>query len=741
MNGVIGLTIWLVSGAAPVAASDDPPIVIVDRDDVVIEESCRLRITEPVIEDVNGDGVIHIRGDGIVVDFADQTLRGASIDAAPDAYAGIGAHVSGDRVTIRGGTWSGFKVAILATDADDLTIEDVVLDDNFRQRLRSTPQAEDSSDWLWPHHNDDNEWLDRYGAGLYLERSDRATVRRIHARRGQNGIILDESDHAVIYDNDCSFLSGWGLALWRSGDSLISRNAFDFCVRGYSHGVYNRGQDSAGILLFEQCSRNIIAENSVTHGGDGFFGFAGSEALGEKNPRADLDWYRKRGNNDNLLINNDFSDAVAHGVEITFSFGNQIIGNRMARDAICGVWGGYSQETRIENNDFQACGDMAYGLERGGVNIEHGSRNIIAGNSFTDNACGVHLWWDSDEALLSRPWARINGGAVQDNRIVDNVFSRETVAVHLRDTEGTTHIAGGVYHETGQAVRAEGNSPVVESDHVPERPALRPFEPIGEMRPVGARDHLAGRKHIVMTEWGPYDWQQPRLQLVERRGDHHVYRVLGVDRPLDPDAIEILEPLAVEVAGTEIVVRSHLPDRGFTPYQLTVVVGREKLTVSDVLQDVLWDITFFASPLDPRTPEGTADADHAERWRAQAELGGVRMQLPAVDFPFRGDGPSQLQSAGESLRAADIPRDGFGVIASTRASLPAGRWEITTTSDDGIRVWLDEELVIDDWTWHATRRHDHIFTLMEARDVHVRIEYFELVGAGELTARIRQAIH
>ena len=82
-------------------------------------------------------------------------------------------------------------------------------------------------------------------------------------------------------DNDFSFNSGWGIALWRCARNVISRNAVDFCVRGYSHGVYNRGQDSAGIFVFEQNNENVFAENSATHGGDCFFGFAGREALGQ----------------------------------------------------------------------------------------------------------------------------------------------------------------------------------------------------------------------------------------------------------------------------------------------------------------------------------------------------------------------------------------------------------------------------------------------------------------------------
>ena len=125
---------------------------------------------------------------------------------------------------------------------------------NFRQHLKSTPQAEDGSDWLWPHNNDQEQWRTNYGAGLYIARSRDIEVHDVYAREQQNGIVIDRVTHSRIYDNDCSFLSGWGLAMWRSSDNVISRNAFDFCVRGYSHGVYNRGQESAGIQMYEEGS-------------------------------------------------------------------------------------------------------------------------------------------------------------------------------------------------------------------------------------------------------------------------------------------------------------------------------------------------------------------------------------------------------------------------------------------------------------------------------------------------------
>ncbi len=114
--------------------------------------------------------------------------------------------------------------------------------------------AEDGSDWLSPHHNDNNEWLNNYGAAIYVEDSSDVTVRGCKVWHGQNGLCIDRVNDSKIYDNDFSFNSGWGLGMWRSSKNVVNRNKFDWCVRGYSHKVYARGQDSAGILAFEQCS-------------------------------------------------------------------------------------------------------------------------------------------------------------------------------------------------------------------------------------------------------------------------------------------------------------------------------------------------------------------------------------------------------------------------------------------------------------------------------------------------------
>ncbi|MHC4608640.1 MAG: right-handed parallel beta-helix repeat-containing protein, partial [Planctomycetota bacterium] len=318
------------------------------------------------IADADGNGVIQITGEGVTVDFAGQALHGAE-PGPPDSFNGTGVSITGQDVTLRGARISGFKVGIHARQANSLLIENCDLSGNFRQRLRSTPQREDPSDWLRPHANDDNEWLKNYGAGLYLEDSVNAKVRRVRAWGTQNGIVLDRVGGAEIYDNDCSFGSGWGLALWRSSRNVITRNACDFRIRGYSHGVYNRGQDSAGILLFEQCERNTITHNSATHCGDGLFGFAGAEALGQTKPNPNPRWHHDRGSNRNIIAANDFSYAAAHGLEMTFSFGNRIFKNRLVGNAICGIWGGYSQTSFIVQNTIEDNGDMPSAATRFGT--------------------------------------------------------------------------------------------------------------------------------------------------------------------------------------------------------------------------------------------------------------------------------------------------------------------------------------------------------------------------------------
>ncbi|MGQ0628412.1 MAG: right-handed parallel beta-helix repeat-containing protein, partial [Phycisphaerales bacterium] len=347
------LALALLGSLAP----DPLPTLVLTTDNTLVAASCIIRIPPgTVLEDADGNGILHVTSDNLTITFEPgSVLRGSAPGSDPDLAKGTAIRISGrSGVSIEGLPAEGFHVGIWATAAPNLTINRCTFDHMWRPRLASTPEAEAAADWLWPHNNDHAEWRTRYGAAICIEQSTAPTIRSCRARAGQNGLILDRVSAARVYDNDFSFLSGWGIALWRSSHNTISRNALDFCIRGYSHGIYNRGQDSAGILLFEQCHHNTIAENSATHGGDGYFAFAGKQALGET-PSPGFD-HTRAGCNDNTVARNDFSYAAAHGLEHTFSFGNRFEGNRLVENAICGIWAGYAQSSLILNNTIKGNG-------------------------------------------------------------------------------------------------------------------------------------------------------------------------------------------------------------------------------------------------------------------------------------------------------------------------------------------------------------------------------------------------
>ncbi|MDX1964399.1 MAG: right-handed parallel beta-helix repeat-containing protein [Pirellulales bacterium] len=676
----------------------------------LIKSSAQIAPGEYTLADASGHGAIQIVGDDLVVDFQGATLNGATGNTPPNEYQGHGVILRGKNITLRNAKIHGYKAAVVAINCPGLTLENLDVGGNWQQRLRSTPAAEDGGDWLFAHDNPDDRWLRDFGAGVYLRDCDRAVIRRVTARHGQNGIVLVNVSNSKIYDNDCSFLSGWGLAMWKCNDNLISRNSLDFCIRGYSHGIYNRGQDSAGILLFEQNNRNIIIENSATHGGDGLFGFAGKEALGETPVPPDFD-FKRRGCNDNLIMNNDFSYASAHGIEMTFSFGNQYVGNRVVENAICGLWGGYSQDSYIAANDFHGNGEFGYGLERGGVNIDSGKNNLIVRNRFEKNKAGVHLWGPANPDFLKKPWGQANQPASTGNVIAHNSFDGDDLAIQLRGETRT-----GVGHNTFKNVKREidaGDQSKVEEP--PEVPQIKiAAEPLGETRPVGARAKLRGRDKILMTEWGPYDHMRPMifptngvgsatldLQLLGTTGEFAVKSHTGQVRL---SATQGTVPGKLTVQATE---------PGVHPFTVTIDINGQELTAVGTLVWTTWDVKFFQWTADPR--------HDLPAWRALIAGKPIsEQQIDRVNYSW-----------GAGTLGPNLPGDRFGTVATTKIDLPAGTYLLKTVSDDGIRVWVDEKLVIDDWTWHVPTAHDQEITLENGEHT-VRVEHFEIDGVAQL---------
>jgi hypothetical protein len=62
----------------------------------------------------------------------------------------------------------------------------------------------------------------------------------------------------------------------------------------------------------------------------------------------------------------------------------------------------------------------------------------------------------------------------------------------------------------------------------------------------------------------------------------------------------------------------------------------------------------------------------------------------------------------------------------------SGDYTITTRADDGVRLWIDNQLLINDWTRHPATDRSATFHFEAGKKYSVRLEYFEAYGGASL---------
>ena len=81
--------------------------------------------------------------------------------------------------------------------------------------------------------------------------------------------------------------------------------------------------------------------------------------------------------------------------------------------------------------------------------------------------------------------------------------------------------------------------------------------------------------------------------------------------------------------------------------------------------------------------------------------------------------------------AANIPVDYFSARWTRSFNLDAGMYRFTARADDGVRVWLDSTLIINEW--HAATPNTYIQDINVPAGQHViRVEYYEGVGIAQI---------
>ncbi len=84
---------------------------------------------------------------------------------------------------------------------------------------------------------------------------------------------------------------------------------------------------------------------------------------------------------------------------------------------------------------------------------------------------------------------------------------------------------------------------------------------------------------------------------------------------------------------------------------------------------------------------------------------------------------------GNGSPAASLPADNFSARWTGTIALPAGRYTFYATVDDGLRLWLDDRLLIDSWRQQSASL--EVSTEVSAGLHRLRVEYFEQDGEAE----------
>ena len=684
--------------------------------------------------------VIIVRGDNITVDFNGAELRGASLDALPDEAAGVAIRVEGGHnVRLINLRVRGYRVGILATGTRGLTLNNNTLSHNWKPRLYSLVEHESLLDWMSFHHNEKREWL-RFGAGVYLDDVVGGELSGNTAEQGINGLLLTRTDSLSVHDNNFSYNSGLGVGMYRSSYNNIFRNVIEYNVRGFSEGFFRRGQDSAGLLMFEQSSHNVVAWNSVTHSGDGLFLWAGQTTMDTG----------QGGANDNLYFQNDFSFAPTNGMEATFSR-NDFIANRI-EGSDHGLWGGYSFNSRVIGNCFS--------LNRIGIAIEHGQDNAITNNTFDADSIGIRLWADSiepsDWGYPKRRDTKSRNYDIRNNVVgTRGDFFKIANTSAMDTTQNNRPVPGAsATCDASRNVPAEVLSSI--ANRLP-RAAMRAV-------PTSIASQRK-RDAIVVDEWGPYDWRYPKLWPVDSthvaKAASRIYQSVtndpNGDRKTDAYSNAPIATVRLRVLGPDGAWRV-VSKRGVA--KMSASSGRigDTITVTpaesgkSVLSD--WGVTL------EYVGEATVNARGVNRAKTVPAAFTYESFAPAMNWNVKifawadsTDPRKQVNAFANLLRGKPIlsrsesrldyfwyrpaitgfPQARFAVTAATTVTVPQGAFTLRTISDDAVRVWIDGKLVIDNWTPHESM----VDNVSIAAGVHaLRVEYVQVDGWAELRVEI-----
>ena len=385
-----------------------------------------------------------------------------------------------------------------------------------------------------------------------------------------------------------------------------------------------------------------------------------------------------------------------------------------------------------------------------GIAIEHGQDNKILANDFEGDQTAIRLWWN---AIEPSDWGYPKSRDTKSRTytINDNRFLGNHVAVALESTQKTV-LLRNKYFGVDTLVRTRGDTAGFRRDArrsgmaalplAPWRPNLRdvaaPLPKDKASDPFSFDASRRGRAGILIDEWGPYDWRAPRAwpvrdadssairgqvayQIIGPAGNWHLVASRGavVNRTMGKVGDTLL---VTPAAGPVVDIDIEFEHQGDAVISSDGAVGRAgdpyRFRLRRFLAPIDWKVQVFAwdSLTDPRKTAG-----------------GHRAAFRNTPLATRRD--SLLDYQWSRPKLTGFPDRQFLATAEGTVDLPKNaEYDVFTISDDGIRVWIDDKLTIDNWTPHESAV-DHAD--LKPGKHRLRVEYYQVDGWVELRVEIR----
>ena len=172
--------------------------------------------------------------------------------------------------------------------------------------------------------------------------------------------------------------------------------------------------------------------------------------------------------------------------------------------------------------------------------------------------------------------------------------------------------------------------------------------------------------------------------------------------------------------GAALPEDQYTPDGGVRP---ALGAGRARPRLS-------WQVQVFAF-----APTSAEEPPYALRPFEQLKAAAMRrldLRLPRLQLTLGGGGLFDPQTGHGHPAALGFPSDYFALQAVSPLRLESGRWRLSVDADDGVRVWLGRELLVDVWEygvhWGLVRE----LELSAPRTTELRVELVELEGDATL---------